>query len=90
MERIIITLPFYLWEIARDVDMKEVFWLFWLWFRIRMFILQTTIFETQYGEEILNTEMRARVDGGDAHADVDLPEEDVWCESQSLKDVIGM
>ena len=46
--------------------------MFWLWF-----ILQTTIFETQYGEEILNTEMRAGVDGGDAHADVDLPEEEV-------------
>ena len=69
MDGIITNLPFYLWEIARDIDMEEVFWLFWLWF-----ILQTTIFETQYGEEILNTEMRDRVDGGDAHADVDLPE----------------
>ena len=78
MERIVITLPFYLWEIARDVDMEEVFWLFWLWFMFRMFILQTTISEIQYGEEILNTEMRAWVDGGDAHADVDLPEEDIF------------
>ena len=53
--------------------------MFWLWFRFRFrrLILRTTIFETQYGEEILNTEMRARVDGGDAHADVDLPEQEV-------------